>query len=213
VTLNRRAEVAPHVVCHRVERLAPGDVATVEGLRVTSVLRTLLDLSGTESRHDVRASVEEALRRKWTTVEKLTEYVERHPGHRGIALLRELAQEFLGGDGPAESELEARVFEVLEAEGLPRPTRQRTICVGGRLRRIDFSFPGSRVLLEADGYAWHSTPEAFERDRARLSALTARGYRVLQWTWLALQQRPEHLVAELRRALQLDAPFGHARAA
>jgi very-short-patch-repair endonuclease/predicted transcriptional regulator of viral defense system len=213
VTLDRRALEPVDVVTHRAPTLSSRDIANVDGVRVTSVARTLLDLSATESRQDVRAAVEEALRRKWTTVERLAEFVEAHRGHRGVALLRELTEAFLGGEGPAESELESRVLDLLEEEGLPRPQKQRSLRLQGRLRRVDFSFPGTRVLLEADGYAWHSTPEAFEKDRARVSALTARGYRVLHWTWRGLTERPDELVEELRRALQLDRAPSISRAA
>lgn len=198
VTLRRRAQDPEGVSAHRAASL---EAVTQNGLRVTSVLRTLLDLSATELESDVRASVDEALRRKWTTTEKLQSFVARNGKHRGIALLSKLLKEYLGGHGPTESELEARVQELLEAEGFPRASRQQTHHIAGRRRRLDFTFPGTRVVIEADGYAWHSSPIAFERDRARVSALTARGFRVLQWTWAALHERPDELLRDLRLAL------------
>lgn len=201
VTLRRRAQDPEGVVAHRAAGLGSADVGAAQGLRVTSVLRTLLDLSATEAESDVRASVDEALRRKWTTTEKLQSFVARNARHRGVAFLAKLLQEYLGGDGPTESELEAQVQELLEAEGFPRASRQQSQLVAGRRRRLDFTFPGTKVVIEADGYAWHSSPIAFERDRARVSALTARGFRVLQWTWAALHERPDELIRDLRLAL------------
>ncbi len=201
VTLRRRAQDPGGVVAHRAASLSSAEVGSVKGVRVTSVLRTLLDLSATEPESDVRASVDEALRRKWTTTEKLQSFVARNSRHRGITFLAKLLQEYLGGDGPSESELEAQVQELLEAEGFPRASRQQTQLVGGRRWRLDFTFPGTKVVIEADGYAWHSSPIAFERDRARVSALTARGFRILQWTWAALHERPDELVRDLRLAL------------
>lgn len=198
VTLRRRAQNPEGVVAHRAAGI---EVGAANGLRVTSVLRTLLDLSATEPESDVRASVDEALRRKWTTTEKLQSFVARNSRHRGVAFLSKLLHEYLGGDGPTESELEAQVQELLEAEGFPRASRQQALLVGGRRRRLDFTFPGTKVVIEADGYAWHSSPLSFERDRARISALTARGFRVLQWTWAGLHERPDELVRDLRLAL------------
>lgn len=145
----------------------------------------------------MRASVDQALRCKWTSVEELAELVERNRGHRGVELLRKLVNEFAGGAGPTESELETRVFEVVEAAGFPRPEKQCPVFAGGRLRRLDFRFPGTKVVIEADGYEHHSGIADFERDRARRNALSARGYIVLQRTWFALKERPEQLLQEL----------------
>jgi very-short-patch-repair endonuclease len=55
--------------------------------------------------------------------------------------------------------------------------------------------------VEADGYATHSSPLAFEKDRQRANSLTLRGFRVLQWTWKALHERPAELIRELTGVL------------
>jgi len=55
--------------------------------------------------------------------------------------------------------------------------------------------------VECDGYAFHSDVRAFERDRQRINALTARGVVVLRWTWAALHERPQELTDELRVVL------------
>lgn len=82
-----------------------------------------------------------------------------------------------------------------------RPVRQRVARAEGRVRRLDFVYAEERVVIEADGYATHSSPEAFEEDRIRGNALLAEGYRVLHWTWEALRDRPAPLVAQLARVL------------
>ncbi|MCU0696147.1 MAG: endonuclease domain-containing protein [Myxococcaceae bacterium] len=190
------------VVLHR-GRLEARDVGSTRGFRVTSVGRTILDVSATEAWSDVRAAVDEAVRRQWISLDRLAVFVERARARRGVAPLRVLLDEYAGGQGPTESELEARVLDFLERHGLPRPRRQQRVIIGGRCRRLDFSWPERRLVVEADGYAWHADVASFERDRQRRSALTARGLRVLQWTWAALEQRPEALVSEFRRLWNL----------
>jgi very-short-patch-repair endonuclease len=113
-------------------------------------------------------------------------------------VLRALVEELVGGAAPTESELESRVLDLLEAEGLPRPDTQPRTRAGGGRWRLDFLYRRERVVIEADGYASHSTAEMFERDRARNNALAASGYVVLHWTWAALCDRPEALVHQLR---------------
>jgi very-short-patch-repair endonuclease len=201
LTVTRHLRPPRGVKLHRVESLSSKELATVQGICVTSPTRTLLDLAAVDTEPMVHAAVDQALRRKWTTLEKLDVATERAAGRRGVAFLRELVKRYRGGDGPSESELEARVRELLEDEGLPRPETQRVVKVGGRVRRIDFRFPGTRVLIEADGYAHHSSPDAFEKDRDRNNALIARGFVVLHWTWAMLRDQPEVLLAQLRATL------------
>ena len=137
------------------------------------------------------------MRRKWMNVDRFTQLLERHGGSPGAKLLRELAREYAGGDGLTESALEDKVRELLERAGLPKPVRQRVVKAGRGVRRMDFHFPGTPVVIEADGYAWHASVDAFERDRQRRNELTLRGFQILQWTWSALRDRPEELLIEL----------------
>jgi very-short-patch-repair endonuclease len=205
----RHVALPSPVVLHHVAPFGPRDLETVQGFRVTSVTRTLLDLAAVVPDAALRATVDEALQRKRTSVERLAmtlSLVQRRPG---IAFLRELVREYEGGDGPCESELEARVFELIDGSSLPRPRRQRAITVAGRLRRRDFFYPAQGVIVEADGYAFHSSPLAFEKDRQRANSLALRGFLVLQWTWKGLQERPNELLRELRGALAQRASWNH----
>lgn len=190
------------VTLHQVAYLEARETGSARGFRVTSVSRTLLDLAATEPWPSVRAAVDEAVRRRWLSLDRLSVTVERAAGRRGVRPLRELVDEYAGGSGPSESELEARVIEFLEEHRIPAPRRQQRVVIGGRCRRIDFVWPERRLIIEADGYAWHADLASFERDRQRRSALTARGFRVLQWTWKGVLQRPDTLVAEFWRTWQ-----------
>jgi very-short-patch-repair endonuclease len=206
VSVTRNVGAPAGVVVHRVDRLTDKDIDTSGDFIVTNATRTLFDLSATVTQKLLRASVEQALQRKWTTVELLEEALERDDCIRGRAALRALVHEFQGGDGPCESELEALVFELIDGSGLPRPDRQRRVFAGGRWRRIDFTFAEYKVILETDGYAYHSSPSSFEKDRERNNSLVARGYIVLHWTWKAIKERPAELIAELASVLASRAP-------
>ena len=58
-----------------------------------------------------------------------------------------------------------------------------------------------RLVVEVDGYAFHSHREAFERDRHRDAELQAAGYRVLRVTWRRIASEPESLLVTLAQAL------------
>lgn len=201
VSLTRRMRAPAGVLVHQVDALLAKDLTFIDGICCTNATRTLIDLALTESDQDVRASVDHALSRKLTSLDRLEAVLERTGQRAGVPFLKALLHQYQGGDGPCESELESRVYELFEAAGLPRPERQNVVRVRGRVRRIDFRLPGSPVVIEADGYAHHASPLAFEKDRERVNGLIARGFRVLHWTWAAIHEDPTGLVQQLLQTL------------
>jgi very-short-patch-repair endonuclease len=80
---------------------------------------------------------------------------------------------------------------------LPRPRSNQRVAGF----EVDLVWAERRLIVEVDGYAFHGTRAAFERDRARDAALLAAGYRVLRVTWRHLTAEPERVVATLASAL------------
>jgi very-short-patch-repair endonuclease len=66
---------------------------------------------------------------------------------------------------------------------------------------VDLLWREQRLIVESDGYAFHSSRSAFERDRRKDAELTAQGYRVVRVTWRQLTDEHEALVAVLAAAL------------
>ena len=66
---------------------------------------------------------------------------------------------------------------------------------------MDAVWPEQRLVVEVDGYAFHRTREAFERDRRRDARLLVAGYRVLRVTWRRLTREPEQVIALIAGAL------------
>jgi very-short-patch-repair endonuclease len=77
--------------------------------------------------------------------------------------------------------------------GIPKP--QANVHIQGLL--VDFTWPGTRVVVEADSFEHHGTRQAFERDRHRDAILRAAGYRTARYTHRQLTRRP----TEVKRAL------------
>ena len=63
----------------------------------------------------------------------------------------------------------------------------------------DFVFEHLRLILELDGWAFHTSPDRFQRDRSRQNRLVAAGWTVLRFTWRDLIERPDHVVNTVRR--------------
>jgi very-short-patch-repair endonuclease len=66
---------------------------------------------------------------------------------------------------------------------------------------VDAFWPRHKLIVEVDGFAYHGSRAAFERDRRKDAALTQAGYRVLRVTWRRLVHEPHAVVALLARLL------------
>ncbi len=191
VTVPRRLQPRPGIHPHRAV-LPPDEITTINGIPTTTVPRTLLDLAAVLPRQAVHRAVAEAEVLRLADPLSLATLLDRHPRARGITKLRD--------HDPAltRSELEARFLAFLDAAALPRPS------VNSRFEglEVDFAWPARRLIVELDGYAFHATRRAFERDRARDRRLQSRGWRVIRITWRQLHDDRRSLAAELRALLQ-----------
>jgi very-short-patch-repair endonuclease len=66
---------------------------------------------------------------------------------------------------------------------------------------VDFLWRERRLVVEVDGYAFHSSRAAFERDRLRDAELQAQGLRVMRVTWRQIAHRPDEAIQRVLRAL------------
>lgn len=102
-------------------------------------------------------------------------------------------------DGPSltRSEAEELLLGLVRRAQLPNP---RANALVGRYE-VDMLWRSEGLAVEVEGYAFHSSPRAFERDRRRDAELPAAGLRLLRVTWRQIVDEPEALVARITRAL------------
>ena len=88
------------------------------------------------------------------------------------------------------SEAEQRLLELIRQAGLPAPeTNARLLGY-----EVDFLWRAQKLVVEVDGFAFHSTREAFERDRRRDTTLQAAGYRVIRFSYVQIVDRSDTVV-------------------
>ena len=87
------------------------------------------------------------------------------------------------------SDLERRFLRLLRSHELPLPE------VNQRLGpyEVDFLWRAECLIVELDGYAYHSDRASFVRDRAKDRHLTARGFTVLRFADSEIDAAPETL--------------------
>ena len=185
------------IALHRVASLRAEDRSVHEGIPVTSVARTLFDLASVVSPTAVERAVEESERLRLFDLRAVESVMDRHPRQAGSAVLRAILAEYSVDHELTRSELERLFLRLCQARGIPRPVVNRVV---GPFE-VDFSWPGQPLLVECDGRDTHGTSAAFERDRARDAWLTARGYRVVRFTWAGIVRRPDEVAALLRQLL------------
>jgi very-short-patch-repair endonuclease len=184
----------------RHHSLLAADERTVrEGIPVTTVPRTILDLAATESTDVVENLLRESEFLGLTDRLSLPHLLERYPGRRGsrkvsIALDR-LREE---PEGRKRSRLEERFAPFLRQHHLSLPRFNDQIVLGANRYTVDCHWPEVRQIVELDGWQGHSTKTAFREDRARDRRLMAAGYTVTHLTWNQLDDEPEAVAADLR---------------
>jgi very-short-patch-repair endonuclease len=173
---------------HRTARLHPADATRREGIPVTSLARTLLDLATTASPRQLVRAVEEAQIRHHLSDHSLDEQFRPYPHHPGVKALK---QATLTDPTLTRSEAERKLVDLIRKSGLPPPETNTRIAG----HEVDAVWRARRLVVEVDGYAYHGTRAAFERDRRRDADLQAAGLRVLRITWRRLQDEPLAVVA------------------
>jgi very-short-patch-repair endonuclease len=176
---------------HRSCTLTAADTTLVNGVRATTVARTLFDLSDVISGRDVERSYEQAAVMEILDVGALQAQCERNPGRRGVTVLGALVRAHRAAT-PTWSELEERYLGLIRAARLSEPEVNAWVdpADGEQPLRVDFLWRGSSLIVETDGHASHRTRQAFERDRRRDQRLTLAGWRVVRVTWRQLVEDP-----------------------
>jgi very-short-patch-repair endonuclease len=120
--------------------------------------------------------------------------------HRGIpvtAVARTLADLGWGTERTC-SDLERLFLRICRHHGIAKP--EGNVNVGPYT--VDFLWRAERLVVEVDGYAYHSSRRSFESDRARDRRLKLRGYEVLRFTDRELSREPDALAASMRAHLR-----------
>jgi very-short-patch-repair endonuclease len=178
------------LIVHRTRFLPDAEVAVHKGLAITSIERTLLDLAATLPRRKLESCFATAERLRLLDVRKLDAVLERGPGWKGVAVLRQVLDEFRSEITRTRSELEENFFHLCVKAGLESP--DVNFLLEGL--EVDCFWPKHRLVVEMDSREFHLNTRAFERDRRRDETLQRAGFKVLRLTYKRLQDDPHGAV-------------------
>jgi very-short-patch-repair endonuclease len=178
------------------------DATTIDGLRALRPERLILDGPLFDfDRAEIENAIDSAIRLRLVSEQRLrTRVVDGH--RRGINGGRLLLDALVDTGG--ESRLERMFLRLVRLGNLDRPTMQRTYRSGSTvIARVDFEFPGG-LIVEVNGFGYHSTRQQLQRDAARQSELVLRGRRVLTFTYNDVRYRPDWVLERLTRGMSMS---------
>lgn len=199
VPASRRPRV-PGAVVHRSTDLELAKVTTRQGIPVTGLARTVLDVAATECNPQVALRALDSVRRRphhlpWRHLWQCL-LLHARRGRPGISRFRAILERRDGSE-PTDVDFEALVLDLLIDAGLPVPTPRHRV---GRYR-LDLAYIPWKIGIECKSKGWHLNDQAFEEDAIRENSLQLQGWIIIQVTWARLRDNPGAVVAEVREAL------------
>lgn len=193
-TPGRHVQSRPGLRMHRIGPIQDDEATSLHRIPITTPARTLLDLAMVLSAHELERALAGALR-DGVEEHRLLELLARYPARAGAPLLRSL----LGEENLilTRSHAEDVFLATLDRGGLPKP--ETNVWIRGF--EVDFFFRAARLIVEIDGFTYHSSPTAIERDHNRDQLLYLAGYDVIRFTWKQLDQHPDRVLAKVAGAL------------
>lgn len=184
------------IYSHRVGELPDDELTRLDGIPLTNPARTLLDLAAAVGMRELERILARSERQRLLERGEVERLLLRYPRRRGVVQLRALIE---SGTDPlhTRSEAEERFLTLVRKAALPSP--EMNVFVHGF--EVDALWRRERLVVEVDGFAFHSSPAAFERDRYRDGVLVAAGFRIMRVTWQQLTEQPESLLVRLTKAL------------
>jgi hypothetical protein len=185
------------ILVHRSGTLRPVEVTVRNGIPVTSVARTLVDLAEVVPRRSLERAADQAEIERVFDLRALTDVIEAHPHRTGCARVAALLDEQAIGSTLTRSDLEDRMLAICDRAGVERP------AVNARAAglEVDFLWVAQRLVAEADSRRYHGHRAAFERDRERDAVLLTEGFRVVRFTERRIAGAPGEVASTLRRLL------------
>jgi hypothetical protein len=189
ITITTADRRRPGIIIHRARAraLRPRDICVVDGIRMTTVPRVLLDLAPSLKPADLARACHEAWVHHRVTPEHIEACIARNPNKPGVAKLRHA----FGADVTL-SDLEDAFVALLKDHDLP--AARTNIDVGGD--KVDCHWPRLGLTIELHSYRFHGSRYAYEKDITR-----RRRSRHIAFSYGDIVDRGEQTIVELREIL------------
>jgi very-short-patch-repair endonuclease len=177
----------PRLRIRRTRSLPATEMTDRSGIPVMSIERTLLSLASVLTPRQLESAYLHAVRSGALDQRSLGLVLRRGPGWKGIGTLRRLASQEGASDPRTKSVLEDRFLVLCRNAGIRKPKVNRKV----EGMEVDCCWPAERLIVELDGFRYHSDPHSFRRDRDRDARLELKGYHVVRFTYQQVTEEPD----------------------
>ncbi len=175
-----------------VGALHPEDITAHDGIPITTVSRTIVDLAAHRDHDQLTRLIEDADRKQRFDLKALDRAMARRRHAAGTSRLKKVLAAYRG-PVDTRSKLERDFRALIANNGLPEP-RYNALVAG---LTVDVYWPKWKLVVELDGEPYHSSPRSFAVDRIRDATLQKHDLRVLRVTGNRLDNQPDHVVADI----------------
>jgi len=200
-----RHPTAPDVMVHRTRKLEVKDCSVRDGIPVTNLPRTLIDLSAGPASVKLELLLESALGQyRQFDLAWLKKTLRRlgPRGREGAGTLRALMDVRWNERPDLDSALERRMHALFLRSGLPIPVTHYNVVEEDRfLGEIDFAYPARRVAILTHGFAIHGRRVVWEKDAVQFADLSIMDWVLIPVTSAQLDHDEAGIVARIRKAL------------
>jgi hypothetical protein len=179
------------------------DFTIREGIPVTGVARTLLDLAGAIPERDLARAVDRAERLELFDLRAVDDVLLRARGKRGAVTLRRVVADYRPLN--VYEGLEERFASLILDAGLCRPEFNAFVEGEARAHQVDAYWPAHNLILELDSHEFHHTLADRKRDAAKQADLELAGHRVTRLTWEDVVPQADRTLRRLERLLRSEA--------
>ncbi|AMO59828.1 cullin, a subunit of E3 ubiquitin ligase [Mycolicibacterium phlei] len=172
----------PDGIVVRNERIDADDIQLVNGLLVTSPLRTAFDLARHLPRDLAVKHLDALANATGVTAEEVLALQDRYPRARGLPRAR-IALPLM--DGGAQSPQETRIRLILIDDGLPAPRTQVLVTDGYQEAYLDMAYEEPMVGFDYEGIHHSEDRRQYVHDIGRTELVEGRG-------WIDIRVVAEH---------------------
>ena len=191
---------------HSAARLRASSVTVVNGVPVTSVARTLIDLAGVVRQSAAEYAIHQAQVKGLLDRAELLDELDFAGTRAGSAVVRRVLSLSPLEEDDVKSSLERRMLRLCRRAALPTPAVNRWIALGGDGFEVDLCWPAQRLIVEVDSARFHEDERAARNDPNRDRRLMLAGWRVVRVHERDLDARPDEVIRQLRELLFSWAP-------
>ena len=186
----------------RVQRIAHDDRParrSAKGFRISPVERALAEACATLTPRQVGLAMNDALRKRLTTLDRLWKFADEWSGRPGAKVFRCLLRGRDDGDEKVRSEFESRMLRILRRIKEYDFVANYEVRPQGHRYFIDFYLPAPALGVECHSFRWHMGMHNADTRRDR--RIRSLGIELIYFTWDDVCYHADEVEKELRSAV------------